>query len=70
MADLTKVQARTNTQKPTVAREYIALKDYHGLIDLLSACACTLGNNTESRSESSFMTRIESLWKDLSFVIA
>lgn len=38
MGDLTAVQAKTNTSPASVAREYVSLADYDGLVDLLVAC--------------------------------
>src|SRR5262249_54491054 len=38
MADPTAVPAGTNTTPPRVAREFISVKDYEGLVDLLVAC--------------------------------
>ena len=42
MADLDAVQAQTNTTRPRVGREHIALGDYRGLVDLLVACGAEL----------------------------
>src|SRR5262245_32899099 len=42
MADLTAVQAGTNTTPPKVAREFIAVADFEGLVDLLVACGRSL----------------------------
>lgn len=38
MADLTAVQAGSNTTRARVGREYVSLADFHGLVDLLVAC--------------------------------
>lgn len=38
MADLAAVQAGTNTTRPRVGREHVAIRDFEGLIDLLVAC--------------------------------
>lgn len=38
MADLAAVQAGTNTSPPVVAREFISIADFDGLVDLLVAC--------------------------------
>lgn len=64
MGDLGAVQAGTNTTPPTVAREFISLSDYRGLIDLLIACA-------ERLPENPGMTElVERLWKERAFVLA
>ena len=68
MADLTAVQAGTNTDKPTPGREYIAVADFHGLVDLLLACATELADPASIHSHS-FRSRIDSLWDDLKFVL-
>jgi endoglucanase len=68
MADLAAVQAGTNTEKPTVGREYIAVSDYHGLVDLLLACCTDLADPVAANA-SSFRARIDSLWTDLKFVL-
>lgn len=68
MADLAAVQAGTNTERPRVGREYIAVGDYHGLVDLLLAC-CTELADPEGAHASSFRARIDSLWNDLRFVL-
>jgi endoglucanase len=64
MADLDRVQAGTNTEPPRVAREYIGVHDYHGLVDLLVACGMKLG------SASNFPARVEKLWRERSFVLS
>jgi len=63
MGDLANVQAGTNTNPPTIEREFIALSDFEGLVDLLVACAFKLG---ESGKVSSLVTR---LWDEKSFVL-
>ncbi len=68
MADLTAVQAGTNTEKPAPGREYVAVADYHGLVDLLLACATELADPASPHA-SSFRSRIETLWEDLKFVL-
>ncbi|HZW11044.1 MAG TPA: hypothetical protein VFF69_14170 [Phycisphaerales bacterium] len=68
MADLAAVQAGKNTDKPAVGREYVALADYHGLVDLLLACATDLADPVAAQA-SSFRTRLDSLWSDLRFVL-
>ncbi len=42
MGDLTAVQAGTNTRPATIEREYISVRDYEGLVDLLVACGIDL----------------------------
>lgn len=68
MADLTAVQAGTNTEPPRVGREYIAVSDYHGLVDLLLACCVDLADPERARM-SSFRARVDTLWNELKFVV-
>ncbi|MCA9279518.1 MAG: hypothetical protein H6815_01190 [Phycisphaeraceae bacterium] len=56
MGDLAAVQEGTNTDKPTLAREHIAISDYLGLVDLLVACGTKLPERLPIDD------RIESLW--------
>jgi len=56
MADLEAVQAGTNKSPPRAAREFIAVSDYHALVDLLIACGQRLPE------DGGFMSRIEKLW--------
>lgn len=63
MADLTAVQARTNTQPPKVAREFISIEDFDGLVDLLIACGRSLPET------GGFSQRIEKLWNERRFVL-
>lgn len=58
MADLDAVQAKRNTTRPRVGREYIGLDDYFGMIDLLAACGIGLPERP------SFVERIDKLWAD------
>jgi endoglucanase len=64
MADLDNVQAGTNTRPATIAREFIGVDDYHGLIDLLIACAEKLPEGT-----SKVTAMVEKLWNERSFVL-
>lgn len=63
MADLDAVQAGTNTSKPTIQREFIALSDYEGLVDLLIACGHKLAGASTVRP------LVEKLWSERRFVI-
>ncbi|HYE61757.1 MAG TPA: hypothetical protein VD997_07150 [Phycisphaerales bacterium] len=63
MADLTAVQAGTNTSPPKVAREFIALSDFENLVDLLAACAQRLPE------KGGMAERLEKLWRERSFVL-
>ena len=63
MADLDAVQAGTNTEHPRVAREYIAVSDYHALVDLLAACATGLDD------AAPITKRLEDLWTERKFVL-
>ena len=58
MGDLSAVQAGTNTEPARVGREYIALDDYHGMIDLLVGCGHLLG------TVPPFTERVEKLWTE------
>jgi len=63
MADLTAVQAGTNTTAPRVAREYISVSDYHGLVDLLVACGISLP------TRASMTEKFDKLWEERAFVL-
>ncbi|MDI1289647.1 MAG: M20/M25/M40 family metallo-hydrolase [bacterium] len=63
MGDLTNVQAGTNTRPATIEREFIALSDYEGLVELLIGCGLRLG---ESGKVSALVTK---LWDEKSFVL-
>lgn len=63
MADLTAVQAGTNTTPPRVAREYISIADFDGLVDLLVACGTSLP------AGGGFMDRLDKLWADKQSVL-
>ncbi len=63
MADLDAVQAGANTTRPTIQREFIALSDYEGLVDLLIACGERLPTTAPVR------TLVEKLWSDKRFVL-
>lgn len=60
MADLAAVQAGTNAEPPRVGREYIALADASGMVDLLVACYERLGAPPMSKTAE----RIEKLWDE------
>lgn len=64
MADLAAVQAGTNTTPPRVGREYIALSDFEGLVDLLIACARRLPEG------GGLSDRFNKLWDDRRFVLS
>ncbi len=63
MADLDAVQAGTNTTPAHVAREFIAIDDFNGLIDLLVACGRKLPET------SGFKDRLGKLWEGRKFVL-
>jgi endoglucanase len=63
MADLAAVQAKKNTERPRVGREFIAISDFDGLVDLLVACGRGLPR------ASSVRERIDRLWSERSFVV-
>ncbi|MEL6796847.1 MAG: hypothetical protein AAFO89_08485 [Planctomycetota bacterium] len=60
MADLSAVQAGTNTTKPTVGREYISIADARGMVDLLVACYERLSSPPKSKTAE----RLEKLWDE------
>lgn len=63
MADLAAVQAGTNTTTPRVAREFISIADYEGLVDLLVACGQRLP------AAMPLSDRFERLWGERAFVL-
>jgi putative aminopeptidase FrvX len=63
MADLAAVQAGTNTSRPRVGPEYIALSDFDGLVDLLIACGELIPDSPSIRE------RIDKLWSERQFVL-
>lgn len=63
MGDLDAVQAGTNTSPPSMAREYVSLADYHGLVDLLVGCGRSLPEAEHIRD------RIDRLWNERKFVL-
>lgn len=63
MTNLTEVQAGTYQGIPPIAREYISLSDFEGLVDLLVACGVRLG-------PGGFGTeRFDKLWKEAAHVL-
>ncbi len=63
MADLTAVQAGTNTERPRVGREHIALSDFFGMVELLVGCGTSLPDRPP------FRQRVEKLWEERAFVL-
>jgi endoglucanase len=63
MADLTAVQAKTNTEQPKIGCEHVSLSDYDGLIDLLLACAEEL---PEANPVSAL---VDKLWRERASVL-
>ncbi|MFO0832261.1 MAG: hypothetical protein U0637_10540 [Phycisphaerales bacterium] len=63
MADLENVQAGTNTKPPRVAREINSVSDYHGLVDLLVACARRLP------AGGSITDKFDKLWTERNHVL-
>ncbi len=63
MGDLANVQAGTNTTAAKIEREYIALKDFEGLVDLLVACGERLDEGGK------LGTRFEKLWAERGWVV-
>lgn len=64
MADLTAVQAGTNTLPAKVGPEYISIADFDGLVDLLVACGEHIPESPSIRD------RIEKLWNERGFVLS
>lgn len=63
MADLTAVQAGTHTTPARVAREFISVKDYEGLVDLLVACGRKLPE------KAGLGDRFDKLWEERKSVL-
>jgi endoglucanase len=63
MADLANVQAGTNTTPARIAPEFIGLDDFHGLVDLLVACAIRLPEAGQRAAA------FDKLWAERSFVL-
>lgn len=63
MADLTAVQAGTNTETPRPGREHIAISDYHGMVDMLALCG------TGMQGAAAVQERLEKLHSERSFVL-
>jgi hypothetical protein len=63
MADLDRVQAGTNTDPPRIEREFIAVADFEGLVDLLIACGQRLPDGGGAGD------RFDRLWEQRRFVL-
>jgi endoglucanase len=63
MADLAAVQAGTNTSPARVGREYISVKDFEGLVDLLVACGQKLP------AQAGLGDKFERLWEERKYVL-
>lgn len=63
MGDLTAVQAGTNARPATIEREYISVRDYEGLVDLLVACG------VELPASGSHAALFEKLYAERAFVL-
>jgi putative aminopeptidase FrvX len=63
MGELAAVQAKTNTEPPAIAREYVSLADYDGLVDLLVACG------EELPEANPVAALVDKLWRDKSSVL-
>ncbi|USO00251.1 MAG: hypothetical protein H6810_06215 [Phycisphaeraceae bacterium] len=64
MADLAAVQAGTNTTRPRVGREHVAISDFEGMVELLVGCGRDLPG-TGGLGE-----RLAKLWEDRKQVLA
>jgi len=72
MADLAAVQDGTFVGTPRVGREYIALRDYEGLVDLLVGCGLGLTDAAPGESSGAtptFRERLDGLWSDRASVL-
>ncbi len=72
MADLAEVQAGAFTGTPRVGREYIALSDFHGLVDLLVGCGLALTDASTldmAGATPTFLERLDGLWNDRASVL-
>ncbi len=63
MGDLAAAQAKTNTSRPRVGREHVAVRDYLGLVELLAAAGLSLPD------KPSFRERLDTLWDERKFVL-
>lgn len=63
MGDLAAVQAGTNARPATIEREYISVRDYEGLVDLLVACGIDLP------ASGSHAALFEKLYAERAFVL-
>jgi len=63
MAELAAVQAGTNTSPARVAREFIGVSDFHGLVDLLVACGGSLP------AGDGMGAMVDRLWREREFVL-
>lgn len=68
MADLDNVQAGKHTTPPRVAREFIGVDDFHGLVDLLAACGTHLPE-TGTGEQTKVAGMVRKLWRERSFVL-
>jgi len=66
MADLEAVQAGAFKGQPRTAREFIAVSDFEGLVDLLIACGERLVDQSPFAAP---MKRFDKLWTDLQWVL-
>ncbi|MEO0482443.1 MAG: hypothetical protein AAF138_02365 [Planctomycetota bacterium] len=64
MGDLDAVQAGGYEGRPPIAREEIAIGDFHGMTDLLVACG------TELTQQATMHELVEKLWRERSDVLA
>jgi putative aminopeptidase FrvX len=72
MGDLDAVQAGSFAGQPRAAREYIALSDYEGLVDLLVGCGLRLTDAAGGEAKGAtptFRERLDGLWASQSFVL-
>ncbi len=67
MADLTAVQAGTNTTPPRVGREHVSIGDFDGLVDLLVACGERLPSGDDPAGA---MAMVDRIWRDRQSVLS
>lgn len=64
MADLTAVQAGTNTTRPRVGREHVAISDFEGMVEMLVGCGQDLPGT------GGMGDRLAKLWEERRCVLA
>jgi len=68
MADLTAVQAGTNTSRAKIGREFVSIADFHGMVDLLVACGLEMPE-VGFGQPAAIQPKLDKLWKDLGHLV-